>query len=124
MTATNSTKEKPVCRRLITVASRPKNQTFCSRPASFGLVGSSKLDVYTSSGAVEFHLAISQGKNRIVASEPDVAAGLEFGAALANNNIARDHRFAAEFLNTETLALAVASVLDASLSFFMGHDVR
>src|ERR1700678_4477145 len=83
--------------------------------------GGRGIDVYTAAAAVEFHVAIDEGENGVVAAEADVAAGEEFGAALADDDIAGNDGLAAEFLYAEPLADAIAAVLDAALTFFMSH---
>ena len=40
---------------------------------------------------------------------------------LADDDVAGDYLLAAEFLDSEALSRAIASVLTGSLSFFMGH---
>ena len=51
----------------------------------------------------------------------DVRAGMPLGATLANDDVAGNHGFAAIFLHTTALAVAVAAVFDATLSFFVSH---
>ena len=58
-----------------------------------------------------------------LATEADVAAGGEFGAALANEDVAGDDGLSAKLLHAETLAFTVATVAGAALSFLMCHDL-
>ena len=60
--------------------------------------------------------------DRVVTTDPNVLARVPLGAALAEDNVAGNHFLAAELLHSAALALAIATVLDATLSFFMGHD--
>jgi hypothetical protein len=78
-------------------------------------------NVHTATTAVKFHVAVHKSPDRVVTAEADIAAGLEFGSTLAENDIPGDDGLAAEFFNSETLADAVASVFDTALSFFMSH---
>jgi hypothetical protein len=78
-------------------------------------------NVHTATIAVELHVAIHKSPDRVVTAEANIAAGLEFGSTLAENDVTGDDGFAAEFFNAETLANAVASVFDTALSFFMSH---
>ena len=59
---------------------------------------------------VESDAAIFERKKRVVAAHADVGAGMKASAALADDDVARDDDFAAEFLNAEALGIAVASV--------------
>ena len=79
------------------------------------------IDVDPSSTAIEADGTIDQRENCVIAAEADVFAGQKFRAALANNNVAGEHRFAAESFYTKPFADAVAAILNAALSFFMSH---
>lgn len=81
------------------------------------------IDVYTTTIAVETNHTIGERKNRVITSQPDVFAGMKLGATLAQDDVARHDGFTAKFFDAETLADAVAAVLNAALSFFMCHDV-
>jgi len=83
--------------------------------------GLDRVDVHAASCTVKADPAIDQGEDRVITPETDIASGNELGAALADDDVSGNDRLVAEFLHAETLADAVASVLDASLSFFMGH---
>jgi hypothetical protein len=78
-------------------------------------------NVHTATVAVELHVAVHKSPDRVVTAEADIAAGLEFGSTLAENDIPGDDGLAAKFFNAKTLADAVASVFDTALSFFMSH---
>ena len=47
---------------------------------------------------------------------------MEFGAALTDDDVAGENEFAAVFLNTQLLRIAVAAVTAAGLTFLMCHD--
>ena len=79
------------------------------------------VDIHTTTGAVEANLAVDERKDGVVATEADVATGKELCATLADDDVTGDDSLVTEFLHAEALADAVASVLDASLSFFMCH---
>jgi hypothetical protein len=49
-------------------------------------------------------------EQRVVAADPDMRAGMKFGAALAHDNMARNNNLAAELLDPEPPAATVASV--------------
>ena len=83
-----------------------------------------RIDVHAASGAIEAHLAVDQRENRVVAAEPDVFSRQKFRAALADDDVAGDDRFAAKFFHAQPFADAVAAILDAALSFFMSHFRR
>jgi hypothetical protein len=78
-------------------------------------------NVHTATIAVKFYVAIHKCPDRVVTAEADIAAGLEFGSTLAEDDVTGDDGLATEFFNAKTLADAVASVFDTALSFFMSH---
>jgi hypothetical protein len=80
-----------------------------------------RLDVDATVFLIEANLPFHQRIDREVATNAHVLATVPLGAALANDDFARDHVFAAEFLNAESLALTVASVLDGALTFLVSH---
>jgi hypothetical protein len=86
-----------------------------------GLVRGNWHNVHTATITVKFHVAIHKSPDRVVTAEADIAAGLEFGSTLAEDDIPGDDGLAAEFFNAKTLADAIASVFDTALSFFMSH---
>ena len=53
--------------------------------------------------ALKLDPAVNQGEQGIVGANPDTAAGMDFGAALANENVACQNKLAVPALNSETL---------------------
>ena len=53
----------------------------------------------------ELHGAVSEGEQRVVLAETHVLARVEVGAALAHDDVASYHSFAAELLDAEVLGL-------------------
>src|SRR4029077_16416612 len=82
-----------------------------------------RIDIDTTPAAIEANAAVDERENRVVATESNVLARKELGAALANDNVAGQNRFAAKSFYTETLADAIAAVLNAALSFLMCHGL-
>ena len=80
-------------------------------------------DVYPAALAVKFHIAVNERPDRVVAPKSDIAARLKLRSTLPDNNVSGNHGFPAKFFDAQPFALAVATVFDTSLSFFMGHDV-
>ncbi len=72
--------------------------------------------------AIEADVAVGKGEESVVPSHADVVAGMEFGAALADENGTGEDKLAAETFHPEPLAVAVAAVARRSLTFFMCHD--
>src|SRR5437773_8666613 len=99
---------------------------YCSRSQSGEerLFRSDRIDIDSSSAAIEADVAVDQSENRVIAAEANVLTRQKFRAALANNDVASHDQLAAESFYTEPLANAVAAVLNAALSFFMSHDLR
>jgi hypothetical protein len=85
---------------------------------------SNRLDIHATTVLVEKNLAVHEGEDGVVTTEAYVATRHPLGATLAEDDVACDDGFAAEFLDAKTLALAVATVFDGTLSFFMGHKKR
>jgi hypothetical protein len=73
--------------------------------------------------AVELHLAVDEGKERVVASLADPLAGVEYCAHLADEDVSGANLFAAKPLHPATLGIAVASVPAGTLSLFMCHEI-
>src|SRR5665213_3329711 len=59
---------------------------------------------------VVLHLAVGHREERVVLADADVAAGVEAGAALADQDGARVHLLAAVGLEAEALAFGIAAV--------------
>src|SRR5512137_2130219 len=78
--------------------------------------------VHAAGVLIESHAAIGERENRMVAADAHALAGVELGAALADDDVAGDDGLAAEFLHAEALAARVATVLDGALSFLVGHE--
>lgn len=81
-----------------------------------------RIDIDAASLLVETHFAFNKGVDRVITPDPDIFAGVPLGAALAKDDVAGNDLLAAEFLHATALALAIATVLYATLSFFVGHD--
>jgi hypothetical protein len=85
---------------------------------------SNRLDVHATTIFVEEDFAVDESEDGMVTTKTDVAAWNPLRSALAEDDVACDDGFTAEFLDAKTLALAVATVFDGTLSFFMGHKKR
>src|SRR5438046_234884 len=84
---------------------------FCRALRRAGLSRRINADLVPSPALVlELHHAIDQGVNGEVAAEADVAAGMPFGPALADDDVAGDDFLTAEFLDATVLRIAIASV--------------
>src|SRR5579883_1239241 len=70
---------------------------------------------------LEGHLAIDEGEEGVVAPHADIAAGMELGAALAHQDVARHHGLAAEVLDAEPASRGVAAVARAAACFLVSH---
>src|SRR5687768_17067064 len=62
-----------------------------------------------------------QRENRVVAAEADVVAGAPLGAALADDDVARDDELAAEFFHAEAFSGGIAAVPGRAACFLMSH---
>lgn len=88
-----------------------------------GWAGSAGFDGYRFAASVmERYDAIGCGEQRIVLADSDIGPGMEFGAALANDNIACLNRLATEPFDAQSFRFGVPSVFCGSATFFMCHD--
>src|SRR5271170_838695 len=65
---------------------------------------------------------VSFGEQGVISADADVDAGAINCAALANQDVARKHILAAEFLDAETLGMRVAAVTSTAACFFVCHE--
>ena len=75
-------------------------------------------DAHAAAIAVELDLAGHQREERVIGTLADSLAGMEAIADLANQDIAGDHRFAAELLDAAALAQRVTPVAAGTLALF------
>ena len=68
---------------------------------------------------LELDHAVDQGEQRIIFADADVVARMEFCAALAHQNVSREHFLPVGTLYAEALCLAVAPVVRGARSLFM-----
>ncbi len=80
-------------------------------------------DVDPSPVAVEFHLAVDQRKQRVILALPYAASGMPFVTDLPRQDISRDDFLAAEFLDSATLGVGIATGAAGALSLFMFHEI-
>jgi hypothetical protein len=72
--------------------------------------------------AVEEHDAVGQGEEGIVFGPADIAAGVEHGAPLPNDDPAGANRLTAEDFDAQALTVRLAAVPDRTLTFLMSHN--
>ena len=70
-----------------------------------GLVRSDWHNVHTATIAVKFHVAIHKSPDRVVTAKSDIAAGLEFGSTLAEDDVTGYDGLTAEFLTPRRLLM-------------------
>jgi hypothetical protein len=71
--------------------------------------------------AAELNSACLQGEQRVVATAANACAGVEVGAALANDDLAGLDNLAAEALYAQELSVGVAAVASRARTFLMCH---
>ena len=79
--------------------------------------GDKRIDIHTTTCAVEANLACNECPDCIVTTKSDIATWKKLGAALTDDDVAGIDALVAELFHTEALADTIASVLDGSLSF-------
>jgi hypothetical protein len=80
-----------------------------------------RLDVDPTAFSIEVHVAIDQSEDGVIGSHADIAARMPLGSALADQDVAWTYKLTAEFLDSKTLCVRVASVPCGALSFFVCH---
>jgi hypothetical protein len=68
------------------------------------------------------YMAIDQSKQSVVATNADVAAGVEFGTTLAHDDRACADQLTTEGLHTQHFWLGITSVARRAAAFFLCHD--
>ena len=79
------------------------------------------LDLVLAGIFFKLHNPVNEGEKRIVLAHADVGAGMDLGAVLPHQDVARQNRLAAELLHAEPLTGAVASIAGTSACLFMSH---
>jgi hypothetical protein len=66
--------------------------------------------------------AIGEGEEGVIAAHADIVSRTVASAPLPNQNIASEDGFTAELFHAESFTNAIASVTNATLTFFMCHE--
>src|SRR5476649_2634729 len=72
---------------------------------------------------LERDLAVAKSEKGMVLAHADAFAGIEFGAALANDHIAAGDLLAAEQLDAQHFGIRVATVARRTACFFVCHEL-
>src|ERR1700731_1035089 len=80
-----------------------------------------RFDIHPATTSVKPYDAIYKSKNCVIATQPDIFARQKFRSALANNDVPSHYLLAPKFLNAQTFADAVPSVLNTALTFLVRH---
>ena len=75
--------------------------------------------LFVSAQTLEFHHTVNQGVQGVVIATTHVVAGMDFGAALTNQDVAGQHKLTVATLGAQTLGLAVTTVARATDTFLM-----
>src|SRR5450756_2194884 len=67
--------------------------------------------------------AMCFGEQGVVGADTDIHAGAIHSAALADQDVSREHVLAAEFLDAEPLGMRIAAVSGAAACFFVCHEI-
>ena len=73
--------------------------------------------------AVENDLAVDEREERVIPALADAFAGVELGAKLAHEDVARDDLLAAVSFDAAPLAVRIATVAAGALTFLMCHGI-
>src|SRR4051812_15331810 len=77
----------------------------------------------TTGAGVEGHPTGRLGEQGMVLANSDIGAWVELGAALADQDVARDHHLLAELLHAQALPGGIAAVTRTAACFLMCHCV-
>ena len=72
---------------------------------------------------VELHNAVDEGVEGVILTHADILAGIVDGAALTDDDVARDALLTTEDLNAKSFAFAFATVTGTTNTFFVCHDI-
>ena len=73
---------------------------------------------------LEAEHAVRLGEQGVVTADTDVDAGMDVGAALANENVAGENELTVGALGTKALRLGVTTVLGRAHTFFMSEELK
>lgn len=74
--------------------------------------------------ALKFYLTVDRCEERVIGALLNVVAGVDLGASLSYEDIARKYVLSVGTLNSESLGFAVASVLGGTHTFFMSKELQ
>src|SRR5437660_3315854 len=70
----------------------------------------------------ELDIAIDQGVQRMISTHAHMLTGLDFGAALANDDAPSSHQLSIVTLDAQHFGVAISTIARAPHAFFMRHD--
>jgi hypothetical protein len=82
-----------------------------------------RFDIYTTTVSIEAYNTVYEGEDCVIPTKPNILSRQKLGAALANNDISGNDLLATELFHAQPFADAIASVLDAALTFLMCHTL-
>ena len=83
-----------------------------------------RFDIYTTTVPIEAYNTVYEGEDGVIPTKPNILSRQKFCAALANNDVSGNDLLATELLHAQAFADAVASVLNAALTFLMCHTLE
>ena len=67
---------------------------------------------------------VGLGKQRVIAADTDVGAGVDVGAALADQDVAGQNELTISALGAKALGLGITAVLGGAHTFFMSEELQ
>ena len=67
---------------------------------------------------------VGLGKQRVIAADANVGAGVDVGAALADQDVAGQNELTISALGAKALRLGITAVLGGAHTFFMGKELQ
>jgi len=83
-----------------------------------------RFDIYTTTVSIEAYNTVYEGENGVIPTKPNILSRQKLSAALANNDVSGNDWLATELLHAEAFANAIASILNAALTFLMCHTLE
>jgi hypothetical protein len=84
----------------------------------------SRFDIHATTVLIEAYNTVYEGEDCVIPTKPNILSRQKLCTALANNDVSGNDLLATELLHAEAFANAVASVLDAALTFLMCHTLE
>ena len=84
----------------------------------------SRIDVDPTAILVEADISVNQRKERVILATTNPLARVPLGTTLTNEDVSSNDFLTTKFFHTTALTIAVATVLNTTLSFLVSHILK